>query len=62
MEKAVKMGKVRALGISNSLADDEMQQMRPLDKEQRFFNATLEDVEKMVWGSLTHLCCGIYGM
>jgi len=25
-----------------------MQQMRSLNKEKRFFNATLEDVEKMV--------------
>ena len=30
------------------LTDDEMQQMRSLNKEKRFFNATLEDVEKMV--------------
>lgn len=30
------------------LTDGEMAQMRALDKEQRFFNATLEDVEKMV--------------
>ncbi len=28
-----------------------MKQMRTLNKEQRFFNATLEDVEKMVWGA-----------
>lgn len=35
------------------LTDDEMAQMRGLNKEQRFFNATLEEVEKMVWG--THL-------
>ena len=33
------------------LSDDEMAQMRSLNKEQRFFNATLEDVEKMVWGT-----------
>ena len=33
------------------LTDDEMAQMRSLDKEQRFFNATLEDVEKMVSGA-----------
>ena len=33
------------------LTDDEMQQMRSLNKEKRFFNATLEDVEKMVWGA-----------
>ena len=25
--------------------------MRSLNKEQRFFNASLEDVEKMVWGA-----------
>ena len=30
-----------------ALSDSEMQQMRSLNKEQRFFNATLEDVEKM---------------
>lgn len=30
----------------------EMQQMRSLNKEQCFFNATLEDVEKMVWGTM----------
>mgnify|MGYP003183814221 CR=1 FL=1 len=30
------------------LTDDEM---RSLNKEKRFFNATLEDVEKMVWGA-----------
>lgn len=34
-----------------ALTDEEMQQMRSLNKEKRFFNATLEDVEKMVWGS-----------
>ena len=33
------------------LTDDEMQQMRSLNREQRFFNATLEDVERMVWGA-----------
>ena len=34
-----------------ALTDGEMEQMRSLNKEQRFFNATLEDVEKMVWGA-----------
>ena len=34
-----------------ALIDGEMEQMRSLNKEQRFFNATLEDVEKMVWGA-----------
>ena len=34
-----------------ALTDKEMQQMRSLNKEKRFFNATLEDVEKMVWGA-----------
>ena len=34
-----------------ALTDAEMQQMRSLNKEQRFFNATLEDVERMVWGA-----------
>ena len=28
-----------------------MRQMRSLNKEKCFFNATLEDVEKMVWGA-----------
>lgn len=32
-----------------ALNEAEMQQMRSLNKEKRFFNATLEDVEKMVW-------------
>lgn len=31
------------------LSPDEMRQIRALNKEQRFFNASLEDVEKMVW-------------
>ena len=34
-----------------ALTEGEMEQMRSLNKEQRFFNATLEDVEKMVWGA-----------
>lgn len=34
-----------------ALTDGEMEQIRSLNKEQRFFNATLEDVEKMVWGA-----------
>ena len=34
-----------------ALTDEEMRQMRSLNKEQRFFNATLEDVERMVWGT-----------
>lgn len=33
------------------LTDGEMVQMRSLDKEQRFFNATLEQVENMVWNA-----------
>ena len=33
------------------LTDGEMAQMRSLDKEQRFFNATLEQVENMVWNA-----------
>ena len=33
------------------LTDEEMQQMRSLNKEQRFFNATLDDAKKMVWGA-----------
>ncbi len=32
-----------------SLTNEEMQQMRSLNKEERFFNTTLEEVEKMVW-------------
>ena len=31
------------------LSPEEMRQIRALNKEQRFFNASLEDVEKMVW-------------
>lgn len=34
-----------------SLSDEEMVQMRQLNKEKRFFNATLEQVEQMVWGT-----------
>ena len=34
-----------------ALSEAEMRQMRSLNKEKRFFNATLEDVEKMVWGA-----------
>ena len=34
-----------------ALTDEEMRQMRSLNKEKRFFNATLEDVEKMVWSA-----------
>ena len=34
-----------------TLTDEEMRQMRSLNKEQRFFNATLDDVKKMVWGA-----------
>ena len=33
------------------LTDDEMQQLPSSINEKRFFNATLEDVEKMVWGA-----------
>lgn len=33
------------------LTDGEMRQMRSINKEKRFFNATLEDVEEMVWGA-----------
>lgn len=33
------------------LSDDEMQQIRSLNKEQRIFNATLDDVKRMVWGT-----------
>ena len=33
-----------------ALTDDEMQQIRSLNKEQRIFNATLDDVKRMVWG------------
>ena len=28
-----------------------MQQIRSLNKEQRIFNASMEDVERMVWGT-----------
>ena len=34
-----------------TLTDEEMRQMRSLNKEQRFLNATLDDVKKMVWGA-----------
>jgi len=34
-----------------TLTDEEMRQMRSFNKEQRFFNATLDDVKKMVWGA-----------
>lgn len=34
-----------------ALSEAEMRQMRSLNKEKRFFNATLEDVENMVWGA-----------
>ena len=34
-----------------SQSDEEMVQMRQLNKEKRFFNATLEQVEQMVWGA-----------
>ena len=34
-----------------ALTDEEMAQMRSLNKEQRFFNATLDDVKRMVWGT-----------
>ena len=32
-----------------SLTNEEMQPMRSLNKEERFFNTTLEEVEKIVW-------------
>ena len=34
-----------------ALTDEEMAQMRSLNKEQRFFNATLDEVKRMVWGT-----------
>lgn len=34
-----------------NLTDEEMTQMRSLNEEKRFFNATLEQVENMVWGA-----------
>ena len=34
-----------------ALTDEEMAQMCSLNKEQRFFNATLDDVKRMVWGT-----------
>lgn len=47
MEKAVAMGKVRALGISNfDASDEEMVQMRSLNKEERFFNMSLKEKER----------------
>ena len=32
-----------------SLSDEEMTAMRSLNKEKRFFNVPLEEIEKMVW-------------
>ena len=37
--------------LAFDLTAGEMAQMRSLDKEQRFFNATLEQVENMVWNA-----------
>ena len=34
-----------------ALTDNEMQQIRSLNKEQRIFDASMEDVERMVWGT-----------
>lgn len=34
-----------------ALTDEEMRLMRSLNKEKRFFNATLEEVEKMIWST-----------
>lgn len=44
------------------LTDGEMAQMRSLDKEQRFFNATLEQVENMVWNAKLSDRYGIPGI
>ena len=53
MEKAVAMGKVRALGISNfDASDEEMVQMRSLNKEERFFNMSLEEKERVHLGNM----------
>lgn len=34
-----------------ALSNDEMQQIRSLNNEQRIFNATLDDVKRMIWGT-----------
>ena len=34
-----------------ALTDNEMQQIRSLNKEQRIFNASMEDVKRMIWGT-----------
>lgn len=34
-----------------ALSDDEMRQIRSLNKEQRIFNASMEDVKRMIWGT-----------
>lgn len=34
-----------------ALSNDEMQQIRSLNNEQRIFNATLDNVKRMVWGT-----------
>lgn len=34
-----------------ALSNDEMQQIRSLNNEQRIFNATLDDVKRMVGGT-----------
>ena len=53
MEKAVAMGKVRALGISNfDASDEEMVQMRSLNKEERFFNMSLKEKERAYLGKM----------
>ncbi len=57
MEKAVKMGKVRALGISNSLTDDEMQQMRSLNRLVRFI--ALVAGGNIIKGTLSYMPEGI---
>ena len=57
MEKAVKMGKVRALVISNSLTDDEMQQMRSLNRLVRFI--ALVAGGNIIKGTLSYMPEGI---
>ena len=57
LEKAVKMGKVRALGISNSLTDDEMQQMRSLNRLVRFI--ALVAGGNIIKGTLSYMPEGI---
>ena len=45
-----------------ALTDNEMQQIRSLNKEQRIFNASMEDVKRMIWGSIVLTYCLFFRM